>query len=474
MNRPFTFILFGATGDLSRKKILPALAKLMKREQLGETFRIIAVGRRDWNRDEVIGQMAAYWNNSTNHDLLSFGEHVEYLKMDLDKGKDYEKLSARLTAIEKDQGSANRVYYFATLPEHFLPVVENLQKKKMIKTKKPNWTRFVFEKPFGRDLKTAKKLNDSLKKIISSDQLFFIDHYLGKEWVQNIATTRFANWFLKPLWNKQFIDHVQINLLENFGIEDRGHFYDQQGVIRDVVQNHVLQVLSLVAMREPKNGTAKEMQREKEAILQKMKIEEKEVVKGQYAGYLEEKGVNAYSTTETFVAMKARIDTPEWKGVPFYIRAGKALEKKFASVYVEFKHDPKKHHPGSQANFLLFQIQPNEGIVMQINVKVPARKNQLQSAPMTFCHECTFGPSTPEAYENLIADALQGDHSFFANSTEIERAWKIVDPVIAKKKKVETYARNSMGPKTANKLIEKDGRVWWDHIVDVNQSLPRI
>lgn len=475
MSEPFTFVLFGATGDLSRKKILPALAKLMKRQQLGEDFRIIGIGRRPWNNEELIEQMSAYWSKATNHDRLAFSSKTEYLQMDFDKKEDYEKLAHRLGEIESKQGSQNRLYYFATLPDHFLPIVQSLKGQNLVKVKKNSWTRFVFEKPFGRDQKSAKKLDASLQKILSVEQLYYIDHYLGKEWVQNIPATRFANWFLKPLWNKQFIDHVQINLLENFGIEERGHFYDQEGAIRDVVQNHVLQVLSLVAMKEPKQLNSKEIQREKEIILKNTVIRPQDVVKGQYEGYLEEKGVNKYSTTETFAAMKARINTPEWKGVPFYIRTGKCLQQKFASVYVEFKHDPKKHYQGSQPNFLLFQIQPNEGAVMQINVKVPARKNQLQSAPMTFCHECTFGPTTPEAYENLLLDAVQGDHSFFASPKEIELAWKIVDPIIGKKKqKPHSYAKNTMGPKEATKLMNKDGRDWWDHVMEVNQNLPKL
>lgn len=473
MDQPFTLVLFGVTGDLARKKIVPALERLMKRQTLGENFRIIGVGRRPWSSEELASNLAPYLKNATNHDWLAFSTHLEYLQIDFDQSDEYQKLAKRLAEIEQIQKTSNRLYYFATLPSHFELIVNNLKKTKLDHVKKPFWTRFVFEKPFGSDQKSAKKLNQQLRNVLKEDQIYRIDHYLGKEWVQNVTVSRFANNILESLWNKNYIDHVQINLLENFGVEDRANFYDQQGALRDVVQNHLLQLVSLVAMEPPKNQHAIAIHAQKHKTLKAIRVNEKKIVLGQYQGYLEHGGVKAKSTTETFAALELAINTPRWKGVPFFVRTGKHLTKRLAHIYIQFKPTPMmKSHADVQPNFALFQIQPNEGLIIRMNVKVPGQKNRLQPVTMTFCHECVFGAQTPEAYENLLQDALQGDQSYFMNEDEIDQAWKIVDAIQKKRPKTIFYVKGSNGPVESEKMLGKN-RFWWNDIEQVGQSLPQ-
>jgi len=317
----------------------------------------------------------------------------------------------------------------------------------------------VFEKPFGEDLKSAKKINKVITSLFTEKQIYRIDHYLGKELVQNIIIARFTNTILEPLWSHTYIDHVQIVMTEDFGVEGRGNFYDNYGALKDVVQNHLLQLVALSSMEAPKNLGEKYVRDEKVKILKAISITD--VVLGQYAGYTKEKGVKKNSKTETFAAIKLFINNKRWQKVPFYIITGKNMDKRLAGIYVQFKQAPCLLFSGVCnfiPNYFRIQIQPDEGFYMQLNAKAPGKAG-ITPVKMDFCHACVFGPNTPEAYENLLLDVLKGDQSTFVRSDEIEEQWKIIDKITRKNLKVQEYKKGSY-PEAARKMIEKDNRYW--------------
>jgi glucose-6-phosphate 1-dehydrogenase len=472
MQNDFSFIIMGSTGDLAQKKLFPAMYGLYHRKEFGENFCIIGVGRRKIGREEFVEGIREKIKISEEN-WRSFSSKIHYFSLDFEDSHGYIDLKDFIEDVEKKSKlSSNRLFYLATLPQHFENIAKNLKEKRLAETN--GWCRVVFEKPFGEDLKTARLLNSKISKAFDENQIYRIDHYLGKELVQSISVLRACNRIFAPLWNKDNIDHVQINLIEDFGVETRGEFYDKEGSLKDVGQSHLLQLLALIAMEPPKRFDEKCIRDSKVKVLRSIsKIKKEDLVLGQYQGYLDEKGVNPFSKTDTFFALKLFINNNRWKGVPFYLRSGKNLAKKFSSIYIQFKEPDYNVFEGQniKPNYLLIQIQPEDGILLQLNSKMPGQKNKILPVKMTFCHECTFGPNTPKAYETLLLDVLKGDQSAFMRADEIEESWRLIDQAISLKKPIHVYEKGSFGPKEANELIEKDGREWFNKIENMVQGL---
>lgn len=474
MSDSFNFVIMGATGDLAQKKLFPAVYRLMMKGKVSENFAVVAVGRKEFSREQFSSEVKARIPGVKEEIWKKLDERLYYFRLNFNDENGYANLGKFLDGIDETHSTgSNRLFYLATLPDHFESIAQSIQKFGLAETKS-GWCKVVFEKPFGHDLKSAKKLNTQILKAFDEKQVYRIDHYLGKELVQNIGVMRFANMIFSPLWNNKAIDHVQINLIENFGVENRGEFYDREGALRDVGQNHLLQLLCLIAMDVPKNFDEKCIRDEKVRVLKSVKkTHARDVVLGQYDGYVNEKGVAADSKTETFFAMKLFVGNKTWKGVPFYLRSGKNLAKKFASIYIQFRNPDYELLRGKEIypNYMVIQIQPDDGMLVQINGKEPGEKMRLLPVKMTFCHECTFGPNTPEAYETLLLDALSGNQESFIRADEIEQSWKIFDRITKAKLPVKTYEKGSFGPKEADELIEKDGRKWFNKIENVVQGL---
>ncbi|MAF50667.1 MAG: glucose-6-phosphate dehydrogenase [Nanoarchaeota archaeon] len=450
------FVIMGASGDLTKKKLIPAIYHLLKNKEI-QNFAIIGISRQDFTTDSLIKFYKPYVKNSDPKIWDEIKKRIYYFKADFNEDKKFHELAVLMKKTEsKHNLSGNRLFYLATLPEHFELIAHQLSKHKLAPQNK-TWSRVVFEKPFGNDLKSAIKLNNCLKRVFKEDQIYRIDHYLGKELVQNISILRFTNTILEPLWNRKYIDHVQIAISEDIGVEQRGGFYDKYGALKDVIQNHSLQLLALTTMESPKHLTEKHIRDEKVKVLKSTKV--KDVSLGQYNGYLKEPKVPKNSKTETFAALKLNVNNDRWKNVPFYLVTGKFMKEKLASIYVEFKKTPGlmfENVYDYPSNFLAIQVQPEEGFYVQINSKSP-RTMDIIPINMDFCHSCKFGPNTPEAYETLLFDVLKGDQSAFIRSDEIEEAWKIIDKI--KKPKIQTYKKRGI-PNSAKKLIKKDGKQW--------------
>lgn len=451
MKQECIFVILGATGNLSKKKLIPSIYRLIKNKKINN-FSILGIAGSKINSDMLINQSKKYIKNSDSKILTKMKNRTYYFSANFnDKEKFFEMGNIVRNIEKKHKLKGNRMFYLATLPHHFKVIANNLSKCSLTKEKN-NWVRVVFEKPFGQDLKSAKKINQCITKVFKEDQIYRIDHYLGKELVQNIAIARFANMFLEPIWNNKYIKQIQIILSENIGIEERGVFYDKYGVIRDVFQNHMLQMLTLSTMNAPKKISGNFIRDEKVKILKKIKTT-KELVIGQYKGYTSEKFIKKNSKTETFAALKLFIDSPKWKGVPIYMISGKKMKDRIASVHVEFK-EPKCLMFGNKCditpNYLTIRIQPNEGLDLQMNAKIPGKRS-LSPVKLDFCHSCAFGPNTPEAYENLFTDIIRGDQSVFVRSDEIEEQWKIIDKIKKVKSKLNIYKEGTY-PETANKI----------------------
>ncbi len=474
MQDNFSFIIMGATGDLAQKKLFPAIHGLLKMKRLGENFYVVGAGRKEFTHEQFQEEVKRNIQKINDEAWNRLKERLYYFQLDFDEPDHrFAKLKELLESLDaKHSTKGNRLFYLATLPSHFNTIAQNIRKNGLADTKE-NWCRVVFEKPFGTDQKSARALNAGLQKVFDENQIYRIDHYLGKELVQSIGILRAGNRIFSPIWNKENIDHVQINLIENFGVGSRGNFYDTQGALKDVGQNHLLQLLCLTAMEIPDKFDEKCIRDEKVKILKKAKIIPGDAVLGQYEGYESEMGVKAGSRTETYFAMKLSINNRRWKGVPFYLRSGKNLDKKFASIYIRFKEPNYTVFEGQQLNpnYLVIQIQPDDGMLVQLNGKVPGEKMKIQPVKMTFCHECAFGPNTPQAYETLLHEAIAGDQSAFIREDEVEHSWKVIDKVTKKKLAVHKYQKGSAGPKEADEMIAKDGRQWFNRIENVVQGL---
>lgn len=454
-------VIFGSTGDLTKRKIIPALYQLIRKEQFSRQSPIVCLGRREYTNDEFIGhlELSQFIKNSEPELLEQLTSQIVYVKQDLEDVSP-EALRGRFDEIAaKFDCGTNKLFYLA------LPASVFSQAADIIKlfVDDPGWQRVVFEKPFGNDLSSAQELNNAITSVLREEQIYRVDHYLGKELVQNIFTLRFHNEIFRWAWHCEAIDHVQITASEALGVEERAGYYDKSGAVRDMVQNHLLQLLSLVAMEPPSSNDAEEIRdRTGEVIKALIPAQQEDIVLGQYEGYTDEQGIESGSQTETFAAFKVYVDMPRWQGVPFYLKTGKKLDERYADIKVVFKHNKELCQNGDcdQPNVIIIRIQPDDGIAIAFNVKRPGRSMITEPVLMDFCHHCYFGPNTPEAYESILLNVIQGEPTAFARWDWIKSSWKFVDQLRAVAASPLTYLQNSTGPAKSDELLERSGRRW--------------
>ncbi len=487
---PCAVVIFGATGDLTRRKLIPGLYRLAQQRLIPAEFAILGTARPPMSDDEYRAKMREALAEFGEEEIVdevawsSFACGIFYVPGEFDDVETYKRLKSKLKNIDKERNTqSNRLYYLATAPDFFGLVANQLDQAGMARPENHGWTRIIVEKPFGRDLESARDLNNRLASVFAEDQIYRIDHYLGKETVQNLLVFRFANSIFEPLWNHQYIDHVQITNAEAIGVEGRGAYYEQAGVVRDMIQNHVFQVASLIAMEPPASLTPNSVRDEKIQALQAIRAIPSErveefVVRGQYGsgqvlgdtvvGYREEPGVNPASGTETFAALKLQFDNWRWADVPFYIRSGKRLQKRVTEIAIHFKSAPHQLFRDCDAplqpNVLVIRIQPNEGITLRFGAKLPGQAMRIRWVNMDFRYGSSFGLNPPEAYERLLLDCMLGDSTLYARRDMVERGWEIVTPILEAWKKPPAdfpdYEAGSWGPRAAFDLIERDGRRW--------------
>jgi glucose-6-phosphate 1-dehydrogenase len=484
---PCIVVIFGASGDLTKRKLLPALYHLQQAKLLPEKFAVVGVARRplgDEFRIEMRDGIVKFGGADTGDAQLDdFIQKVDYQALAFDDAAGYDALKALLAKIDQEKGTlGNRLFYLATAPEYFAAITEQLGAHGMAKPQKGN-IRIIIEKPFGHDLDSARKLNDDVNSIFDESQVFRIDHYLGKETVQNILVFRFANGIFEPIWNRNYVDHVQITAAENIGIEGRGPFYEKAGALRDVVQNHVMELLSFIAMEPPVSFESDAVRTEKLKVWKAIcDIPISNTARGQYGpgtsggeavkGYREEDRVDPNSNTETYAAIKLEIDNWRWAGVPFYLRAGKRLAKRATEITIQFKQPPQllfKLGPNDrctelQPNLITMRIQPDEGISLRFGAKVPSPNMAVCPVVMDFNYASAFGTSSANGYERLLLDAMLGDATLFAHRDGVETTWGLYTPILekwaAQPANFPNYAAGTWGPKETDQLLARDGRHW--------------
>jgi glucose-6-phosphate 1-dehydrogenase len=494
MPEPCAVVIFGATGDLTRHKLLPSLFRLVRLGMIQPTFSVVGVARRQQTDEVFRNEMAAsvlgpspappdraLWD--------TFAQGLFYVQSEFHDPGGYERLRVALERLDRERGTGgNRMYYLATAPEFYAEIVQSLGKHGLVdrlpvsRDGRRPWIRVVVEKPFGRDVQSAQDLNQTLLRVFRENQIYRIDHYLGKETVQNILVFRFANGIFEPVWNQHYVDHVQITVAETVGVEERAGYYETAGILRDIVQNHMMQLLTLVAMEAPVAFEADEVREEKVKVLRAARrippdAAARSVVLGQYGpgvigneevrGYRQEPRVAPDSRTPTFVAMRVFLDNWRWASVPFYLRSGKRLPKRVTEVAVQFKRAPQRLFQGtSDPNLLTLNIQPDEGISLRFAAKAPGTTMTLQPVHMGFQYGTAFGGEELSAYERLLLDCMLGDPTLFTRRDEVEEAWELIEPVLtwwedsASPPSPEAYGAGTWGPDAARALIERDGRQW--------------
>ncbi len=484
-------IIFGASGDLTYRKLIPAVFDLYKQESLPQNFAVLGVARSPFTDDSFREKMKdgirqfAIAKDITDEELDSFSQKLHYLSINTDEGSEYSKLKERLELLNKEENTAGNYIFYLSTPPALYPLIPKFLAEQGLNKEDGNFRRIIIEKPFGTDLKSAIDLNNSLRENYGEDQIYRIDHYLGKETVQNMLVTRFANGIYEPLWNRNYISHIEITAAESIGVENRGSYYDHSGALRDMVQNHLLQVVALVAMESPMSIDSVSIRNEKLKIFQALRPMTdddlfKNVIRGQYTaanvkgkymkGYREEKDVNPDSRTETYLAMKLFIDNWRWSGVPFYIRTGKRLPTRVSEVVIHFKPAPQKLFPesvdlSSDENQLVIRIQPDEGILLKTKMKVPGNGYQVKNVNMDFHYSQLQDTYLPEAYERLLLDCMVGDSTLYIRGDALEATWKFVQPLLDFWDKnpdapLHGYPAGSWGPNCADNLIEGEKLTW--------------
>src|SRR2546429_6712306 len=487
--QPCAIVIFGAAGDLTHRKLIPALSNLAADGELPPAVTVVGFARRPKSDDEFRKELEETTNQFSRQDVRediwkTFSQSLFYHQSEFENESGYQSLAQRLNKIDEERGTrGNRLFYLAAAPEKFEPILKNLKAAGLNKAKESSWARVIIEKPFGRDLASAQELNRIVSNSFAEDQTYRIDHFLGKETAQNILVLRFANAIFEPIWNARYIDHVQITAAETLGVEGRAGYYEGAGALRDMVQNHLLQLLCLIGMEAPSDLSADSIRDEKVKVvhsLRRMAANEvaSNVVRGQYAegaingqsvpAYRREKNVDPKSMTDTFVALRLNIDNWRWWDVPIYMRVGKRLPKSGTEISVHFKKAPmvlfnKETH---DSNVLVIRIQPDEGISLRMQAKMPGTSFRIEPVKMDFHYGTSFGKASPEAYERLLLDAMSGDATLFARRDEVEGAWAFIDIIVnawsAEKIAPELffYPAGSWGPEEADELLARDGRAW--------------
>ena len=479
-----TVVIIGGTGDLAQRKLVPALFTLACKGRLPRGLRVFAFARRDysddryreymWNGAREIGDLAA-----RRDEWELFAKNMYYVSGDIDDPDSFARLKNRLDGLDQgEDGAANRLYYLSVAPRFFEKAIKNIAVAGLA-DEDNGWRRAVIEKPFGHDLESAQKLNRVVQEVFDEHQVYRIDHYLGKETVQNLLVFRFANAIFEPIWNRNYIDNVQITVAESVSVGDRGGYYDQSGVVRDMVQNHLFQLLTLVAMEPPNVADSESLRNKKVEVLQAIRRPDRgellrSAVRGQYEGYLGENGVGEDSMTPTYAAMRLFVDNWRWRDVPFYIRTGKAMAYKVSEIVIQFQKPPHslfQRGPtvDTSSNVLGICLQPDEGVHLKFQVKVPGQGLEMETMDMAFHYDSGFQEeSIPEAYERLLQDALAGDASLFIRKDHIEEAWNIVDPLLeawsdgrsTSDAPLHTYKPGSWGPTAGDELLSRYGHKW--------------
>ncbi|TWU11707.1 Glucose-6-phosphate 1-dehydrogenase [Symmachiella macrocystis] len=475
-----TIVIFGASGDLTTRKLIPALYRLWVKRRLPVDTKVLGVSRTEFSHDAWRKSLAESTAEFAGKDFdeqewQSFAKSVFYMQGDIGKSEDFQRLSDVLDEIEQDS-NGTRVFYLSTTPRLYATAVANLGAAGLAdESNGPR--RIVIEKPFGYDAATARQLNDDLHQVFAENQVYRIDHYLGKETVQNLFVLRFANSIFEPVWNRQYVDHVQITVAEELAVGHRGDYYDTSGVLRDMFQNHLLQLMMITAMEAPARMNADLIRDEKAKVLQSVRpitaeMVKQDTIRGQYEGYRQEKGVAADSQTATFAALKLHVDNWRWSNVPFYLRSGKALSCRTTQIVIQFREPPQSlfsdqssQSPG--ANRLVIQVQPAEGIQLHFHTKVPDAGMKLRMTDLDFSFQREFAFALPDAYQRLLLDVLNGDASLFARSDEVELSWDIIDPVIEAWKNqaepnLDIYPPALWGPEESMQWMADQGREWFD------------
>ena len=489
--QPCALVIFGATGDLAHRKLIPALYNLAAAGELPPAVTVIGFARRPKKDDEFHNELAETTKQFSRQPVRdeiwkTFAQSLFYHQSEFEDQEGYQSLAKRLEKVDKERGTrSNRLFYFAAAPEQFEPILKNLKAAGLNKPKEGSWARVIIEKPFGRDLASARELNRVVRDAFSEDQTYRIDHFLGKETAQNILVLRFANAIFEPIWNARYIDHLQITAAETLGVEARGGYYETAGALRDMVQNHMLQLLCLVAMEPPTDLGADSIRDEKVKVVRSLRRYApqqvgKYVVRAQYTagavggkpvvGYREEEKVNPNSETETYVALRMLVDNWRWSDVPIYVRVGKRLPKSATEISVHFKRAPmvlfNRDSTSLDQNVLVIRIQPDEGISLRMMAKIPGTSLRIEPVKMDFHYGTSFGKASPEAYERLLLDAMSGDPTLFARRDEVEEAWAFIDPIEHAWSQKENapalcfYPAGSWGPEEADELLARDGRTW--------------
>jgi glucose-6-phosphate 1-dehydrogenase len=489
---PCTVVIFGASGDLTKRKLVPALYNLALDGNFTPPSSIVGVARKPMPSAQFRASMREALDQFSRRRPVdpnvwgSLETNVEYVAADFDVPSEYPKLKKELAAIEARSGApGNRLFYLAIPPEHIAAVAKNLADAGLLTSGDEPWSRVIVEKPFGVDLESARQLNAELRTVAREKQIFRIDHYLGKETVQNLLVFRFANGIFEPIWNQKYVDQVQITVAETVGVESRAGYFDKAGVTRDIIQNHVLQLLTLVAMEPPVDFDADAVRDEKVKVLRALRPIARDqaaesTARAQYSAgaiggkpvpaYRDEPGVPKDSTTETFAAIRCYVDNWRWSGVPFFLRAGKRMARRATEIAIQFKSPPFSLFRGPMAakmepNVLTLRIQPDEGISLKFTSKVPGPKANIQPVRMDFLYGTSFGADPPEAYERLLLDSMLGDSTLFTRADEVEVAWKFITPILeswrsAGARGLDQYSAGTLGPKSADELLARDGHSW--------------